>query len=43
MSISKVFNFKGEKFFREIEEKITLNLLKKKKNNFSFRWWSFYE
>ena len=31
MSISKVFNFKGEKFFREIEEKITLNLLKKKK------------
>lgn len=31
MSISKIFNLKGEKYFREIEEKITLNLLKKKK------------
>ena len=31
MTVSKVFNFKGEKYFREIEEMITLNLLKKKK------------
>ena len=30
MTISKVFNYKGEKYFREIEEKTTLNLLKKK-------------
>jgi len=31
MTVSKVFNSKGEKYFREIEETITLNLLKKKK------------
>ena len=30
MNISKIFNDKGEKFFREYEEKITLNILKKK-------------
>ena len=30
MTISKVFNYKGEKYFREMEEKTTLNLLKKK-------------
>jgi len=31
MKISKIFKNKGEKFFREYEEKITLNILKKKK------------
>ena len=31
MKISKIFKDKGEKFFREYEEKITLNTLKKKK------------
>ena len=30
MKISKIFEKKGEKYFRELEEKITLNLLKKK-------------
>jgi shikimate kinase/shikimate kinase/3-dehydroquinate synthase len=30
MNISKIFKDKGEKFFREYEEKITLNILKKK-------------
>ena len=29
MKISKIFKDKGEKFFREYEEKITLNILKK--------------
>ena len=32
MSISSIFNLKGESFFREIEEKITLDVLKKKNN-----------
>ena len=31
MKIPKIFEIKGEKFFREIEEKITLKILKKKK------------
>ena len=30
MNISKIFKDKGEKFFKEYEEKITLNILKKK-------------
>ena len=30
MKISKIFEKKGEKYFRELEEKTTLNLLKKK-------------
>ncbi len=30
MKISKIFKDKGEKFFRQYEEKITLNILKKK-------------
>ncbi len=30
MKISKIFATKGEKFFRNFEEKITLNILKKK-------------
>ncbi len=31
MKISKIFENKGEKFFREFEEKTTLNILKKQK------------
>ena len=31
MQISKIFNTKGEKFFREIEEEMTLRILKNKK------------
>ncbi len=31
MKISKIFKIKGEEFFREYEEKTTLNILKKKK------------
>ena len=31
MKISKIFEIKGENFFREIEKKITLNILKSKK------------
>ena len=31
MKISKIFENKGEKFFREFEEKITLKILKKQK------------
>ena len=30
MKISKIFREKGENFFREFEEKVTLNILKKK-------------
>ena len=30
LNISKIFEIKGEKFFREFEEKTTLNILKKK-------------
>ena len=30
MSISEIFQKKGEKFFRNVEEKITLKFLKKK-------------
>ncbi len=32
MKISKIFNEKGETFFRKIEEKMTLELLKRKKS-----------
>ena len=31
MTITKIFKSKGEQFFREFEEKITLDILKKKK------------
>ena len=31
MKIFEIFEIKGENFFREIEEKITLNVLKKRK------------
>ena len=32
MKISKIFNDKGEVFFRQLEERVTLDTLKKKKN-----------
>ena len=32
MKISKIFEIKGENFFRDIEKKITLNILKSKKS-----------
>ena len=32
MSINDIFKNKGEKFFREVEEKETIKLLKRKKN-----------
>ena len=32
MKISKIFSDKGENYFRKIEEKITLDILKKRKN-----------
>ena len=42
MKISNIFKNKGEKFFREFEEIITLDILKKKRSSCSFRWRSFY-
>ena len=41
-SIKKIFEDNGEKYFRKIEEKITLKFLKKK-NSYCFRWWCIYE
>ena len=38
MKISEIFLKKGENFFRKIEEKITIDTLKKKKCYSSFRW-----
>ena len=38
MDISKIFSKKGEKFFRDLEEKTTLEALKKKKYCNS-AWW----
>ena len=32
MKISEIFEIKGEEYFRRIEEKVTLNMLKKKNN-----------
>ena len=32
MKVSKIFEIKGENFFRDIEKKITLNILKNKKS-----------
>ena len=42
MKISKIFREKGENFFREFEEKVTLNILKKKNTIFSFDSISFF-
>ena len=42
MEIFKIFKEKGELFFRKIEEKITLDILKKKKYYYISRWgWIF--
>ena len=43
MSIQKIFEEKGEVFFRKIEEKITLQESKKKEYSNISRWRSFYE
>ena len=43
MNIKKIFNQKGESFFRKYEEKITLQEIEKKKYCNIFRWWCFYE
>ena len=42
MKISNIFKIKGEKFFRELEEKLTLDILKKKTNYCCFGWRRFY-
>ena len=39
MSISEIFEEKGEDYFRNLEEKITLKTLKKLKCYFSWWWW----
>ena len=41
MSISEIFEIKGEKYFRNLEEKITLKCLKKNKNVISLGGGSF--
>ena len=43
LSISEVFKQKGEKFFRDVEEKETINYFNKKKSCYSSWWGSFYE
>ena len=40
MKISNIFLKKGEPFFRDYEEKITRDILKKKKYNYSSWWWN---
>ena len=42
MKIFKIFEEKGENFFRKIEEKITLNILKKKYCYISW-WWRIFK
>ena len=42
MSISDIFNTRGEKFFRDLEERTTLKILKKKKNCRITRGWCFH-
>ena len=39
MKISKIFQSKGEIFFRKLEEKITLKFLKNENGVFLIRWW----
>ena len=41
-TIKKIFEDKGESYFRNIEKKTTLEELKKKKSSHGFGWWSFY-
>ena len=43
LSIPKIFEKKGENFFREIEEKTVINILKKKKYCNFFRRWCLFE
>ena len=43
MKISKIFLIKGEKFFRDLEEKITLKSLKKKKCCYIAWRWGFFK
>ena len=43
MSIQKIFETKGESFFRKFEEQTTLEEVKKKKNYHFIRWRGFYE
>ena len=43
MKISKIFTEKGESYFRKFEEELTLELLKKKKCYYCFRWRCFLE
>ena len=43
MSIQQIFEEKGEYFFRQFEEKITIMEVKKKEYYNIFGWWSFYE
>ena len=42
MKIFKIFEEKGENFFRKIEEKVTLNTLKKKYCYISW-WWRIFK
>ena len=42
-SIKRIFEENGEPFFREIEERITLKILKKKKSSYCFGWRCIYE
>ena len=37
-TIKKIFEEDGEEYFRDLEEKITINILKEKKNYNFFRW-----
>ena len=41
MKISNIFRLKGERFFREYEEKVTLDILKKKTKCCIIRRWCF--
>jgi shikimate kinase len=43
LTVQKIFEKKGEAFFREFEEKVTLEEVKKKKQNNIIRGWSFHE
>ena len=37
-TIKKIFEEDGEEYFRDLEEKITINILRQKKNYSVFRW-----
>ena len=42
LSIREIFEKKGEKFFRQIEERESLDLIKKKKSYNCSWWWSIH-